>query len=113
MSVFRTRWPVALACLAALPAGAANDAAGDAAREAMQRALNERTMAAAFNPGDVAKAQTWAEQARRVNVAPVTAPPAYWNPGWTCANLTAYPGYIYNDYRNCIYYHHYYGRYWR
>ncbi len=106
-------WLPGLLCLAAMPSRAADDPAADAAREAMQRSLNERVMATPFNPGDAAKAQAWALQAKRDNVAPAPRPPAYWVPGWTCASLTAYPGYIYNDYRNCVYYHHHYGRHWR
>ncbi len=82
-------------------------------REAMQRKLNEAVMAAPFDPGDVNKAEAYAEQAKKQNVQPVAQPPTYWAPGWTCANLTTYAYYNYGDYRNCIYYHHYYGRYWR
>lgn len=101
-------WSTALLTLTALPATAT-----DAAREAMQRSLNERTMAIPFNPGDAARAQAWAEQARRVNVVPVSKPPTYWSPGWTCGHLTTYPAYNFNDYRSCIYYRQYHGHYWR
>jgi hypothetical protein len=96
--------------LVAMPAGADDT---DTAREEMQRALNKEVMSTPFNPGDTRKAEAYAEQARRQNVPPVMQPPAYWLPGWTCASMTAYRYYSYPAYRDCIYYHHYYGRYWR
>lgn len=99
------------ALLLAAPARAGDDA--DKAREEAQRALNARVLAAPFQPGDIKKAQEWAAEAKRQNVAPVAQPPAYWVPGWTCANLIGYAGYYYGDYRNCIYYHAYHGYYWR
>ena len=85
----------------------------DKAREEMQRKLNNEVMASPFNAGDVKKAQAYAEEAKKQNVAPVEQPPNYWVPGWTCANMTLYPYYQYGAYRNCVYYHYYYGRYWR
>jgi hypothetical protein len=103
---------VALAA-ALIPLAAFAGESADKAREDMQRALNEQVMATPFNPGDIRKAQAWAEEAKKQNVAPVAQPPSYWQPGWTCGHLTGYAGYYYGDYRNCIYYHHYYGRYWR
>jgi hypothetical protein len=105
------RKPMLVAALVPLAAFGADEP--DRAREDMQRSLNERVMAAPFNPGDIKKAQAWAEDAKKQGVAPQPQPPSYWVPGWTCANLTVYAVYLYNDYRNCIYYHHYYGYYWR
>jgi hypothetical protein len=85
----------------------------DAAKEEMQRALNSEVMSTPFNPGDAKKAQLYAEESKRRNVLPVAHPPSYWLPGWTCTTLTAYRYYSYAAYRDCVYYHHYYGRYWR
>jgi hypothetical protein len=101
--------------LAAVFGCAAAIAADDAekAREEMQRQLNQQVMSAPFNAGDIKKAESYAEEAKKQGVVPVPQPPRYWAPGWTCANLTGYAYYNYGDYRNCIYYHHYYGRYWR
>lgn len=104
--------PLRLALLL-LPLAASAGGEAEKSREDMQRALNEQVMATPFNPGDMKKAQAWAEEAKKQGVAPVAQAPNYWVPGWTCANLTVYPQYYYGDYRNCIYYHHYYGRYWR
>jgi hypothetical protein len=101
----------AIAC-AAFPAFAGDDSS-DAEREAAQRALNQQVLSRPFDAGDVDKARVYSEEAKKSNVAPVAQPPAYWVPGWTCANLTAYAYYNYMDYRNCVYYNYYYGRYWR
>jgi hypothetical protein len=98
------------ALLAAGMASAADDA--DRARAEMQKKLNNQVMSAPFDPGDISKAEAYAAEAKAANVVPVAQPPTYWAPGWTCANLTSYAYYNYGDYRNCIYYHHYYGRYW-
>ncbi len=98
----------AIACLAA--SAHADD---DKAREEMQKQLNQQVMSSAFNAGDIKKAEAYAEEAKKSGIPPVVQPPTYWAPGWTCANLTSYRHYYYNDYRNCVYYHHYYGRYWR
>lgn len=95
-------------CLVARAAGAT-----DAARDEMQRSLSAGVMTSPFDPGDIRKAQAYAEQAKREGIVPVAQPPTYWVPGWTCSNLSQHPGYAYRDYRNCIYYHHYHGRHWR
>lgn len=94
---------------------AATAAADDAQkrRAEMQKALNDAVMASPFDPGDVQKAQAYAEEAKKQNLPPVQSPPPYWQPGWTCGHLTGYLHYRYDTYRNCIYYHRYYGRYWR
>ncbi len=63
----------------------------DQAREDMQRALNQQVMAAPFNPGDVKKAQGYAEQAKKEGVLPVPQAPGYWQPGWTCGSLDCLP----------------------
>ena len=86
----RTWKSVGVLLAAALTAmlAAADDDANERAREEMQRALNKEVMATPFNPGDAKKALAYAELAKQQNVAPVAQPPAYWIPGWTCANLT-------------------------
>jgi hypothetical protein len=102
---------MAMATLLATGVASATDA-DQKAREAMQKQLNQSVMSSAFNPGDADKAEAYAEEARRKNLQPVARPPTYWAPGWTCANLTTYAYYNYGDYRNCVYYHRYYGYYW-
>lgn len=105
-----------LSVIGTIGAAAADDVASktDTAktREEMQKALNQEVMSTPFNSGDIKKAETYAQEAKKNNVAPVPQPPTYWVPGWTCFNLTAYRYYRYLDYQNCVYYHLYYGRYW-
>jgi hypothetical protein len=84
----------------------------DAARDEMQKSLNAEVMNSPFDPGDVAKAKAYAEEAVKKAIPPTAVAPTYWQPGWTCSDLTSYRYYRYYDYRNCIYYHRYYGRYW-
>lgn len=86
--------------------------ADDDARAAMQRALNAEVLAAPFDPGDVNKAKAYADAAIKKDIKPVVVAPTYWRPGWTCGHLTRYRYYRYRDYRNCVYHHRYYGRYW-
>lgn len=93
-------------CIASTPA------LGETDMEAMQRQLNAETMNSPFNPGDIRKAEAYAEEAMKKNVPPVATPPSYWQPGWNCGYLSRYQYYNYHDYRNCVYHHRYYGRYW-
>lgn len=111
LPVYRTNFSLtaltaALVLSAVFPVHAANTAAE------MQRQLNKEVMSSPFDPGDVAKAEAWAKDAQKKDLQPVKVAPNYWRPGWTCANLTSYRYYRYRDYRNCIYYRRYYGRYW-
>lgn len=87
-------------------------ASADAARAEMQRSLNAEVLASAFNAGDVKKAEAYADDALKRGLQPVAQPPDYWQPGWDCAALTRYRYYVYSHYRDCIYYHRHYGRYW-
>ncbi len=78
----------------------------------MQKRLNAEVLSSEFDPGDLKKAEAYADDALKKNIKPVQAAPSYWQPGWTCGNLTRYRYYRYRDYRDCIYYHRYYGHYW-
>jgi hypothetical protein len=102
---------VGIAILGFMQITSAADA--DAAREEMQRKLNSETMATPFNAGDIKKATAYAQEAKAQNIVPVAQAPSYWMPGWTCASMSSYRYYNYTAYRDCVYYHHYYGRYWR
>jgi len=77
--------------------------------EAMQKQLNKNVMERPFNPGDKASIEAYLEEAIKKGMPPPQAqPPANWQPGWTCNNLM----YSYIEYRNCLHYHRYYGRYY-
>ena len=110
MNMFK--WIVVLAAVAAGSGRAIGADDEDTVRAEMQRALNNEVAASSFNAGDIKKAEAYSEQAKKQNIPPVMQPPAYWTPGWTCGSLMGYRYYVYNDYRNCVYYHHHYGRYW-
>ena len=105
---------IAVALLGAVISPARGGDGHDSKAQAdLQKQLNQQVMSSPFNAGDIKKAEAYAEEAKKANVQLVPRPPAYWGPGWTCANLTSYRYYYYNDYRNCVYYHRYYGHYWR
>jgi hypothetical protein len=95
-----------LLCLTCFPAPAESD------MEAMQRQLNAEVLSSPFNAGDIRKAEAYAAEALKNQLQPVAVAPSYWRPGWSCGHLTRYRHYNYYDYRNCVYYHRYYGRYW-
>lgn len=93
-----------------LPALCAAGQAEDMAE--MQRHLNQEVMSQPFDAGDVGKAEAYANEAMKKQLKPAARGPAYWESGWTCADMTRSPYYNYQDYRNCVYYHRYYNRYW-
>jgi hypothetical protein len=78
----------------------------------MQRRLNQEVMSQPFDAGDVGKADAYAEEAMKKHLKPAAKVPSYWEPGWSCADMTRSPYYSYRDYRDCVYYHRYYNRYW-
>lgn len=98
---------VLLALALSIPAVAADPTAAE-----MQKQLNAEVMASPFNAGDIKKAEEYAADAIKRGIQPVATPPSYWVPGSNCGYLTTYRYYNYHDYRNCVYYHRYYGRYW-
>jgi hypothetical protein len=76
---------------------------------AMQKQLNQSVLERPFNPGDKATIDAYLEQAlKKGTPPPQQQPPANWQPGWTCNNLM----YSFSQYRNCLHYHQYYGRYY-
>lgn len=76
--------------------------------EAMQKALNQEVLDKPFNPGDKAKVDAYLEESIKKGVKPIETKPQGWAPGWTCNNLV----YSYRAYRDCMYYHRYYGSYY-
>jgi hypothetical protein len=77
----------------------------------MQRQLNAEVMAQPFDPADVAKVDSYIKNAIAKGIKPEGKAPSYWQPGYTCDYIRRYH-YRYNSYRNCLYHHRYYGRYW-
>lgn len=78
---------------------------------AMQRMLNGKVMAEEFNPGDMDKIEAYIKKSMKGELKPAAKAPSYWKPGYTCAYIRSYR-YNYRHYRNCLYHHRYYGRYW-
>lgn len=74
---------------------------------AMQQKLNAQVMANPFSVEDVEKIEAYVKDAMKQDLKPREKAPVNWRSGYTCANLHGY-----YDYRDCIYYHRYYGRYW-
>jgi hypothetical protein len=74
----------------------------------MQKQLNAGVMAKPFSVEDEAKIDAYVKDAMKKDLKPKESAPSYWQPGWTCNNLYGH----YYDYRDCRYYHRYYGRYW-
>ena len=91
--------------LVALPmvsAGEAEDLAE------MQKKLNAEVMDKPFSVEDSAKIDAYIKDAMKKDLKPRERPPARWKRGGTCADL-----HVYNEYRDCLYYYRYHGRYWQ
>ncbi len=103
------KWLVTLGLVAASAvtwAGEAEDMAE------MQRQLNAEVMAQPFDPGDAAKVDAYIKEAMKKNIKPPQkSAPSWWKRGYTCDYIRRYR-YNYRLWRNCRYYHRYYGRYW-
>ncbi|MDB6061137.1 MAG: hypothetical protein JWM78_1240 [Verrucomicrobiaceae bacterium] len=86
------------------------DTASD--RAEMQKKLNQETMDKPFAVEDVAKIDTYIADAMKKNLQPKKVAPNGWQSGYTCDSYYQTYTYNYNGYRDCMYYHRYYGRYW-
>ena len=98
---------VAVFCAAVLIHGVSVWAEDDKELEEMQKKLNSQVMEKPFSVEDTAKIDAYIKDAMRKDLKPNATPPASWRRGYTCANL-----HNYNEYRDCLYYYRYYGRYW-
>lgn len=77
---------------------------------AMQRQLNKEVMEKPFSAADEAKVEAFMKSAMKKDLKPEQlSAPSFWRPGYTCANIYSHG---WRQYRNCRYYHRYYGRYW-
>jgi len=75
----------------------------------MQKRLNAEVMQKPFSVEDAAKVDAYVKDAMKKDLKPKQAAPKTWRPGYTCRDLW---NYSYYDYRDCVYYHRYYGHYW-
>ena len=76
--------------------------------EAMQKALNQKVLDRPFNPGDQAAVNAYLEDALKKGIIPSEVRPNGWRRGYTCDNLRS----SLSQYRDCLYYHRYHGRYY-
>ena len=75
----------------------------------MQRKLNAETMGKPFFAEQPEKVDAYIKEAMKKNLKPPEYKGKNWQPGYTCRNLLSYS---WREYRNCRYYHRYYGRYY-
>lgn len=78
-------------------------------RDEMQKQLNEQVFEKPFSVESEAALNAYIEEATKKGTPPNAQPSQYWRKGYTCGDLRRYS---WNDYRDCSYYHRYYGRYW-
>ncbi len=84
--------------------------AGDAEDMAeMQKKLNAEMADLPFLAEQPEKVEAYIKDSLKNNVVPPPYRGTYWRPGYTCHNLLRYN---WREYRNCRYYHRYYGRYY-
>ena len=76
----------------------------------MQKKLNAQVLEKPFSVEDEAKVDAYIKDAMAKNLKPAAdTAPSHWQAGYTCADIYSYG---WNEYQNCRYYRHYYGRYW-
>jgi len=76
---------------------------------AMQRKLNAEMADLPFLAEQPKKVEAYIKESLKNKVIPLPYNGIYWRQGYTCRNLLRYS---WNEYRNCQYYHRYYGRYY-
>jgi hypothetical protein len=76
---------------------------------AMQKRLNEEVMSQEFLAEEPEKVDAYIKEAMKKNLKPEEYKGTHWRRGYTCHDLLRYSWY---EYRNCRYYHRYYGRYY-
>lgn len=78
-------------------------------RSEIQKRLNEQVLGNSFSVENEANLNSYIEDATKRGIPPKSEPSKYWRRGYTCNDLRRYS---WTDYRDCSYYHHYYGYYW-
>ena len=75
----------------------------------MQRQLNAETLSKPFLAEQPEKVDAYIKEAMKKNLKPPEYTGNHWRPGYTCHDMLRYS---WREYRNCRYYHSYYGRYY-
>jgi hypothetical protein len=85
------------------------DTAQDEEVARMQRQLNQDVMEKPFFAEDPQKVEAYIKEASKNHIKPLEYSGPHWQAGYTCHDMLRY---AWVEYRNCRYYHHYYGRYY-
>lgn len=83
--------------------------AEDAELAQMQRQLNQEVMEKPFFAEEPERVDAYIKEASQKNIKPLEYTGPHWRAGYTCHDMLRYS---WHEYRNCSYYHHYYGRYY-
>ena len=94
---------------ALLLAGTGN--AGDSEDRAaeLQEQLNQEVLSKPFSVEEQAKLEAYLQDALKRKIVPGEYTGTHWRRGYTCRDLRPYS---YYEYRDCMYYYRYYGRYY-
>jgi hypothetical protein len=104
MRLFGVTGRLALLCLAlTAPALAETDL------ENAQREMNQETMSREFLAEQPEKVDAYIKEAQQKNLKPPEYTGTHWRAGYTCHDLLRYSWY---EYRDCRWYHRYYGHYY-
>lgn len=76
---------------------------------AMQKQLNQQVMEQPFFAEEPEKVDAYIKEAMKKDLKPPEYQGKHWRRGYTCHDLLRYSWY---EYRNCRYYHRYYGHYY-
>lgn len=75
----------------------------------MQRQLNSEVMSQPFLAEQPEKVDAYIKEAMEKDLKPEVYKGPHWQPGYTCHDMLRYS---WTEYRNCSYYHRYYGHYY-
>jgi len=75
----------------------------------MQKQMNQDVMSQEFLAEEPAKVDAYIKEAMEKKLKPLEYTGTHWRAGYTCHDLLRWSWY---EYRDCRYYHRYYGRYY-
>jgi hypothetical protein len=103
----RGAWLLAAIALMSMAVFAAPAAAGDKAK--VQDRLNNEVLDQGFDVKGEAELNSYIEEATRKGLEPKRYTGNHWRRGYTCEDLRRYS---WSEYRDCVYYYRYHGRYY-
>jgi hypothetical protein len=99
---------IAIGIVLAASAGAVFSAT-EAEKIEMQKRLNAEVLSKPFFAEEPEKVEAYIQEASKRKLKPPEYTGANWREGYTCRDLLRYS---WHEYRDCAYYHRYYGRYY-